>query len=360
MQRESTIARRQRAAASLNFPAAAVPRPGARVAWFAEGRRREATLIGHLGDGAPYVRTDHDITRALPVTLDQLTRVDPLAEERRAWDYLPAEAIVEPLSHEAAAFEAAMAFMTPPGLRYADMAEAVCARGFELLVVGGAVRDVIAGTRPHDLDVVTAMPLARAKPLFEQMYQLTISHHAVNGFLRIGTPENFRGKFIDVKAIIHDEQGDESAIFGCNLLNDFKQRDFACNALYYEPYNKVLLDPSSRGIADALDRRLTLVYEPEGRPPKQLAQIGIRFLKFLLRGLDGDTIIDRIRTEFLPKLYSMTPREIGAYVQRQILGKLDPRERDDALAKLENKMRDIACDQLWAELVAPAIQRRRR
>lgn len=333
-------------------------RPGARVAWYAEGRRREGVLIGYTGEGAPFIRTDRGITKPLALTLDQVTRVDGVSIEPRAWDCLPPEAIIDPLSHEMDAFDAAMAQMTPPGIRYAEMAEAVWSRGFELFVVGGAVRDVLAEIPPHDLDVVTSMPLARLKPVFEQMYQLAISHHAANGFLRIGRPETFRGRFIDVKAIIHDEAGDTDVIFGVNLLNDFKARDFACNAVYYEPHNRVLLDPSTFGIRDSLERRLTLVYDATERPPKHLAQIGIRFIKFTMRGFRGDTsVTETIRTTFLPNLASMEPREIASYVQRQILNKLAASERQTAVATLEKTMRDIACDKLWLELISPALKR---
>lgn len=354
----SAAARQQRAATTLILPGCVVPRPGAHVYWYAQGRRREGVLIGHDKDGCPVVRTAQGITKTLQMTLDQLTRIDGDAEEPRAWDWLPPGAIVEPLENEADAFKAAMEHMTPPGIRYCEMARAVCARGFELLVVGGAVRDILARTVPHDLDVVTSMPLVRAQPLFEQMYELEITPYLINGFVRIGKPYAFRGRFIDVRAIIEAEDGDEGVIFGSNLLNDYRQRDFACNAVYYDPHNQVLLDPSLRGIEDSLERRLTLIYDAPEPRPQNLAEIGLRFVKFLMRGFRADTaLVDTIRTRFLPKLHSMTPPEIREFVRRQFLSKVTNQEREGVLLELERRMRDIGFATFWDELIAPAMAR---
>ena len=74
----------------------------------------------------------------------------------------------------------------PPGPIYLELIEEVWNRGHEIFLVGGTVRDVVAGLRSQDVDLVTSLPLDRAEPLLASMYRHEPSINRERGLVRIG------------------------------------------------------------------------------------------------------------------------------------------------------------------------------
>lgn len=129
----------------------------------------------------------------------------------------------------------------------------------EVYLVGGAVRDKIMGSKPHDKDYVVTGS--------------TIQEMIDNGYKQVGN---------DFPVFLHPETGDEYAlartekkvgdkhtdfIFGfdkqVSLLDDLYRRDFTCNAIAYNAKNEdcwlnCLIDPF-RGQADIADKVLRAV-----------------------------------------------------------------------------------------------------
>jgi tRNA nucleotidyltransferase/poly(A) polymerase len=81
-----------------------------------------------------------------------------------------------------------------------------------------------------------------------------------NGHLRLGGRPGSREPFADLSAFKFTHPGEQNAIFSADVARDLGFRDFACNAVYYDPINHVYIDPSGVGITDAEHRRDLLQY----------------------------------------------------------------------------------------------------
>jgi hypothetical protein len=73
--------------------------------------------------------------------------------------------------------------------------------------------------------------------------------------------------------------------FDHSLALDAETRDFACNTLYYDPLNRVIVDPTGHGVADARANRLRVA---RGATLEKDDNIALRFWKFRMRGFDAD------------------------------------------------------------------------
>jgi len=137
--------------------------------------------------------------------------------------------------------------------------------GFKAYVVGGAVRDLIAGIVPKDYDLATdATPdqvrnLFRRSRIIGRRFQIV---HVMQGgeTLEVST---FRA------AHDADTQKDEHGrvlrdnVWG-SLAEDAARRDFTINALYYDPGTESVLD-YHHGVADLKQKTLRMIGEPRAR-----------------------------------------------------------------------------------------------
>ena len=128
-----------------------------------------------------------------------------------------------------------------PG-RILTICERLSIRGFQTVVVGGAVRDLLMGREPHDFDLATA-----ATP--DQIMEVFPSEHRVNTGIKHGT----------VLVVIDDEpievttfrreQGftdgrhPDQVEFTTDLTEDLARRDFTINAIAFDPEKNLIIDP---------------------------------------------------------------------------------------------------------------------
>lgn len=161
----------------------------------------------------------------------------------------------------------------PPELASAARGVAATLRlaGQRAWLVGGAVRDLALGARPVDADLASA-----ARP--EEVERLFPETHAVGR--AFGTVV-VRCAGLDVQVTtFRAESGYDDARrpthvrFSASLEEDAARRDFTCNALYLDPLNDELADPTG-GLADLAARRLRCV----GDPAKRFTEDGLRLLR---------------------------------------------------------------------------------
>ena len=134
--------------------------------------------------------------------------------------------------------------------------------GYEAYIVGGAVRDLIAGVEPKDFDVATNATPEEIQPLFRRAriigkrFRLV---HVVFGYEIIET-STFRA----VSSVEHttDEHGRilRDNVFG-TIQDDAARRDFTLNALYYDPTTEEVID-FHRGVADLKKRLVRIIGDP--------------------------------------------------------------------------------------------------
>ena len=137
--------------------------------------------------------------------------------------------------------------------------------GYDAFIVGGAVRDLLAGFKPKDFDVATNATPEQIRPLFRRAriigrrFRLV---HVVFGREIIET-STFRGgnnnaNHTDTHGrILRDNQ------FG-SQEEDALRRDFTLNALYYDPLADIIIDYHN-GVEDLNNRIVRIIGDPEVR-----------------------------------------------------------------------------------------------
>ncbi|MBL8473496.1 MAG: polynucleotide adenylyltransferase PcnB [Rhodocyclaceae bacterium] len=148
-----------------------------------------------------------------------------------------------------------------PGARH--VCEKLQAAGFKAYVVGGAVRDLIAGLTPKDFDVATDATPEEVLLHFRRARMIGRRFRIVHVMQGRETIEvsTFRAS--------NDAETDEHGrilrdnVFG-NQAEDASRRDFTVNALYYDPGTETVID-YHHGVADLQQKTLRMIGEPRRR-----------------------------------------------------------------------------------------------
>ena len=142
-------------------------------------------------------------------------------------------------------------------------------QGFKAYVVGGAVRDLIAGRKPKDFDVATNATPEQVRNCFRRSRIIGRRFQIVHVLMGAETIEvtTFRGH--------HDQQSSHRAqtdsqgrvlrdnVFGSEK-DDAMRRDFTVNALYFDPATETIVD-YHHGIDDLKQKTLRMIGDPSTR-----------------------------------------------------------------------------------------------
>lgn len=182
------------------------------------------------------------------------------------------------------------------GMRRGDIspgAVKVCSvlqeNGHKAFVVGGAVRDVLAGLPPKDFDVATSATPEQVRALFRRSRIIGRRFrivHVMNGRETIEV-STFRALH-EEGATPTDEHGRVLAdnVFGTQG-EDATRRDFTVNALYYDPVSGVIVD-YHHGVADLQQKTLRMIGDPRTR----YREDPVRMLRAVRLGAKLGLIID--------------------------------------------------------------------
>lgn len=262
--------------------------------------------------------------------------------------------------------------------------------GYEAYMVGGGVRDLLAGVEPKDFDVATNAHPEKIKPLFRSCR--LVGRRFVICHVRFGEEivetTTFRGPVTE-----SHQRDDTGRILSDNeygtLEQDALRRDFTINALYYDIRDFSIVDFTT-GIEDMQLGVIRLIGDPETRyredPVRMLRAIRIankmRFrideataapiarLAPLLREIPPARLFDEVLKLLLSRdaednLYGL--RVYGLF--RQLFPELDrllkdPEQLSFVNAALRNTARRIEQNLpvspafLYASLLWPAVEAR--
>ncbi len=141
--------------------------------------------------------------------------------------------------------------------------------GYKAYVVGGAVRDLLAGIKPKDFDVATDATPEQVRQCFRRSRIIGRRFQIVHVMMGQETIEvtTFRGHHgqQDSHRAHTDEQGRvlRDNVFG-SQKEDAARRDFTVNALYYDPVAETVVD-YHQGLADLKQRTLRMIGDPATR-----------------------------------------------------------------------------------------------
>jgi len=342
--------------ANMTLPVPPIPMPGERVFWYSDATPFEGSLVGHDKQCRPKILNVFE----REVTVDcfeQIRLLDPSSRVGPNWLRLPESAAVYPANgEEIDRFGVILSQRIPPGPKYYELITEIWQRGFEVYLVGGTVRDIIAGDRSFDIDLVTTMPLRIALPLLKSMYRYEPTISGQHGFVRIGGRPRSGDPFVDLKTFCLFQPGTGSAVFGTSFETDVAHRDFACNSVYYDPVNKVIIDPTGRGLSDAKKKELYIVCDPQIRNSYHQAEVVIRFFKFLCRGFtcSEHTRIQVVET-FAPCLPALKKSVRVNYMKTQLLSKHPAASHEEILLGFRDCMCSFGLDRYWMELFEPIV-----
>ncbi len=148
-------------------------------------------------------------------------------------------------------------------------------------VVGGAIRDLILGRAPDDVDVACPNPLAVATQLGRKV-------------IRLGDQEHLSAYRVVVRSAESEHVYDFAAILDDDIDRDLERRDFTVNAMAVDLATDALLDP--HGGRRDLEARVVRMVKPSNFDDDPLRMLkGVRMAVKYGFTLDPATL-DAIRT----------------------------------------------------------------
>lgn len=164
-------------------------------------------------------------------------------------------------------------------------------KGYEAYVVGGAVRDLLAGFQPKDFDVVTNATPEQIRPLFRRAFIIGRRFKLVHVVFGREVIETSTFRADATRKAQTDSHGRilRDNIYG-NIEEDARRRDFTLNALYYDPCTEEIID-FHQGVQDLQNQVVRIIGDAETRyredPVRMLR--AIRFAAKLDAEIDPDT-----------------------------------------------------------------------
>ena len=149
--------------------------------------------------------------------------------------------------------------------RAAPVCRVLCDNGYEAVLVGGSVRDLILGQNSNDCDIAT-----NAHPdKVEELFETTLAIGKAYGTITVCIDEDGIQQQIQVttyrsESTYSNKRHPDQIVFETELIEDVKRRDFTCNALAYDPLTHNLHDYVG-GVTDIAAKCLRVVGEPSAR-----------------------------------------------------------------------------------------------
>lgn len=180
-------------------------------------------------------------------------------------------------------------------------ARAICAvlklSGYEAYLVGGCVRDMIAGVEPKDWDITTSARPEKIQELFpESVYEnsfgtVAIKTESEDPKLKIVEVTTFR-----VEGKYSDKRHPDEVKFADKVEDDLSRRDFTINAMAYDIDTSEVIDPY--GGREDLDAK---VVRTVGDPLKRFEEDALRLMRAVRFSAEFGFVIEEYTEEALHK-----------------------------------------------------------
>ncbi|MFC1721005.1 CCA tRNA nucleotidyltransferase [Patescibacteria group bacterium] len=179
-----------------------------------------------------------------------------------------------------------------------DIIETIQNAKFEAYLIGGCVRDLLREQKPKDWDITTSAKPEEIEGLFEDTFYENdygtvgvVNKEVEDETLRIieVTPYRIEGKYVDGRR-------PEEVHFSDKLEDDLKRRDFAMNAIAYNPAEEKIVDLYN-GQEDIKNKIIKTV----GEPGERFAEDYLRMMRAVRLATELDFEIDQDTKEAIIK-----------------------------------------------------------
>ena len=143
--------------------------------------------------------------------------------------------------------------------------------GFELYLVGGALRNIVAGMDPTDYDFSTNANPKQVISLFKRVIPTGIKHGTVTVLFK---NRQFEVTTYRVDGKYSNSRHPDNILFTSDILMDLQRRDFTINAMAYNLNNGDFLDPHNG--KDDLKRKTIMAI---GNPEERFSEDGLRLMR---------------------------------------------------------------------------------
>ncbi len=210
-----------------------------------------------------------------------------------------------------------------------DVTDRLQEAGYQALLVGGCVRDLLVGLKPKDFDVATNATPEQVRELFRRSRMVGRRFRIVH--VRVGREiievSTFRRSAGQDPAEDGESDGDRMQdasgillrdnVFG-TLEEDAFRRDFTINALYFDPSNNEVIDYAG-GLDDLQAKRLCLIGEPDQRLREDPVRL-LRAIRFQAKlGFSLEPSFEEAIPDVVGLLQEMPPARLFDEVSKMFL-----------------------------------------
>ncbi len=155
-----------------------------------------------------------------------------------------------------------------------DILDLVNSAGYEAYVVGGAVRDLLVGRRPHDFDLASDATPDQIVKLFEENHIRYVDMAAKHGTITAITPDgNIEITTFRSDGIYEDARHPADVTFTRSIEEDVSRRDFTINSLYLDP------DGEIRDLTGGMEDISKHLIRAVGDPVRRFEEDALRILR---------------------------------------------------------------------------------
>ncbi len=216
------------------------------------------------------------------------TPLEPATVAFGPWAGLPPKALITAPKEVVAVMKKALQdspYLPGSGfdLRHKDYVDGLLNNGCLVFMVGGAIRDALLGVVSKDVDIVTDASFSMMERAVKSVGGTQSNYYPHGALIQMGSDKQ---RALDITCLRSGRVWfTEEQIVAGNINRDTVYRDFACNALYFDVYNSIIIDPTERGIKDSVDKVLSPSC-PKGCEDEWLKnpRLGLRFFKMLYKG----------------------------------------------------------------------------
>ena len=188
--------------------------------------------------------------------------------------------------------------------------------GRKAFFAGGAVRDLLLGNTPHDIDIATSARPEEICSWFEKTFAIGASFGVVT-VLRNGFP--FETATLREEREYLDGRRPEKVLYTEDEQQDVARRDFTINGLLYDPLAEEILDFVG-GTEDLHRGILRTIGDPGCRFSEDYLRI-LRAARFTARfRFELEKKTEQAMMEFAPKLTRLSGERIRDELEKMLLG----------------------------------------